>query len=79
MGSSELYNLKWNEFQSCLSTSVGDLLEEKDFTDVTLASADGQNFSVHKVVLSACSQYFKKILKVIHQTLYTFTHAKLQN
>ena len=65
MGSSELYNLRWNDFQSCLSTSVGDLLEEKDFTDVTLACSDGQNFPVHKVVLSACSTYFKKILKVM--------------
>ena len=64
MGSGELYNLRWNDFQSCFSTSVRDLLEEKDFTDVTLAAADGQNFPVHKVVLSVCSLYFKKILKV---------------
>ena len=66
MGSAELYNLRWNDFQSCLSTSVGDLLEEKEFADVTLACADGQNFAVHKIVLSACSQYFKKILKVCY-------------
>ena len=71
MGSSELYNLRWNDFQSCLSSSVSDLLEESDFTDVTLACSDGQNFAVHKIVLSACSPYFKKVLKV-SSTYYTW-------
>ena len=63
MGSNELYNLRWNDFQHCLSSSFGHLLDDSDFVDVTLA-CEGQSFSAHKVVLSACSQYFKKLLKV---------------
>ena len=63
MGSSELYNLKWNDFHSTLTSAFGGLLEDSDFVDVTLA-CDGQSFTAHKVVLSACSNYFKKLLKV---------------
>ena len=63
MGSSQKYNLKWNEFSSTLSSGVGNLLQDKEFVDITL-SAEGKSFSAHKLVLSACSPYFKSILTV---------------
>ena len=40
------------------------LREEEDFVDVTLACNGRRNFTAHKVVLSACSPYFKQLLKV---------------
>ena len=40
------------------------LREEEDFVDVTLACSGRRNFTAHKVVLSACSPYFKQLLKV---------------
>ena len=33
-----------------------------DFLDVTLVSDDAKQFQAHKLVLSACSSFFKKIL-----------------
>ena len=63
MSTNELYNLQWNDFQTTLSGAMGSLLEDSDFIDVTVA-CEGQSFGAHKVVLSACSSYFKKLLKV---------------
>ena len=59
----EMYNLRWNDYQGTLTSQVGTLLDDSDFIDVTLA-CDGQSFDAHKVVLSACSGYLKKLLKV---------------
>ena len=54
--------LNWNDFQDLVKVSFGDLRTDKDFTDVTLACED-QSVKAHKVVLSACSPFFKKLLK----------------
>ena len=56
--------LKWNNYQLSLTSAFKHLLEEEDFVDVTL-SAEGQNLKAHKVVLSACSSYFRDLLKGI--------------
>ena len=49
------------------------LKEEEDFVDVTLSCEESQ-YQAHKVVLSACSPYFRKLLKVIKLHIcYTFT------
>jgi hypothetical protein len=37
------------------------LRDEKSFTDVTIA-CDGQSTKAHKMILSACSPYFKVTL-----------------
>jgi hypothetical protein len=39
------------------------LRDVEDFVDVTLA-CDGKSFTAHKMVLSACSPYFRHLLKV---------------
>ncbi|ALC39307.1 lolal [Drosophila busckii] len=56
------YALKWNDFQSSILNSFRHLRDEEDFVDVTLA-CDERSFTAHKVVLSACSPYFRKLLK----------------
>ena len=61
---SENYSFKWNGFLVNVAKSFRKLREEGDFCDVTLVSNDQRQFSAHKVVLSACSEYFKNILKV---------------
>lgn len=60
--SDQQYALKWNDFQSSILSSFRHLRDEEDFVDVTLA-CDIRSFTAHKVVLSACSPYFRKLLK----------------
>ena len=60
--SNEKLCLKWTDFQNLMQVSFGELRTDNDFTDVTLACED-QSIKAHKVVLSACSPFFKKLLK----------------
>ena len=59
----EKFCLKWNDFHSTVSGSFGQLRKEEDFFDVTLVSDDENQLPAHKLVLSACSSFFKTILK----------------
>jgi len=61
-GSSENFCLKWNEFESNMSTAFRELREDKDLFDVTLA-CEGKQVEAHKVILSACSPFFRSVLK----------------
>ncbi|XP_049815482.1 protein abrupt isoform X1 [Schistocerca nitens] len=56
------YSLRWNDFHASIISSFRHLRDEEDFVDVTLA-CDGCSFTAHKVVLSACSPYFRRLLK----------------
>ena len=60
--SSEKFCLKWNDFESNISSAFRDLKADKDFFDVTLA-CDEDQLSAHKVILSACSPFFKNLLR----------------
>ena len=60
---SEKFQLKWNDFQSRISNSFGLLRKEEVFFDVTLVSEDENQVKAHKLVLSACSDFFKSILR----------------
>lgn len=62
MGSTEKFCLRWNDFESNISTAFQELREDKDFFDVTLACDDDQ-IQGHKVILSACSPFFRSILQ----------------
>ena len=61
---SEKFCLRWNDFESNVSKSFRNLRMEEDFYDVTLVSSDHRKLQAHKLVLSACSEYFKNILKL---------------
>jgi len=62
---SDQFCLKWNNYQASLTNAFKSLLENEDFVDVTL-SAGGKTLRAHKVVLSACSSYFKQLLTGIN-------------
>lgn len=62
-GGEQQYSLRWNDFQSSILSSVRQLRDVEDFVDVTLA-CDSCSFTAHKIVLSACSPYFRNLLKV---------------
>ena len=59
---SEKFSLKWNDFESNVSRTFGLLRQEKEFFDVTLVSEDHHQVEAHKLVLSACSPFFKNLL-----------------
>ena len=60
---SEKFCLKWNDFEQNISLAFKELKDDKDFFDVTLAREDEEQVSAHKVILSACSPFFKNILR----------------
>ena len=58
----DLMHLAWNEFQNSSAKTFRNLHTDQNFTDVTLACADGSQVKGHKVILSSISPFFKNIL-----------------
>eukprot|EP00096_Caligus_rogercresseyi_P001910 TRINITY_DN1338_c0_g1_i1.p1 TRINITY_DN1338_c0_g1~~TRINITY_DN1338_c0_g1_i1.p1 ORF type:complete len:236 (-),score=62.65 TRINITY_DN1338_c0_g1_i1:16-723(-) len=56
------FTLQWNDYQSHLMSAFSSLRNDKDFVDLTL-SCEGRRISSHKMLLSACSPYFRGLLK----------------
>ena len=54
--------LKWNDFQENINSAFGRLRKDNNFSDVTLACADGQQLEAHKVILAASSPMFQNLL-----------------
>ena len=63
MSSSEKLCLQWNDFQKIVSSAFGDLRDNPDLTDVTLACEDGKQLEAHKMVLASTSPFFMELLK----------------
>jgi len=59
---SEKFCLRWNDFENNISCAFRELRDDKDFFDITLICDDDQ-IQAHKVIISACSPFFKNILK----------------
>ncbi|CAH1727174.1 unnamed protein product [Chironomus riparius] len=57
----QYYSLRWNNYQNNLTDMFHELLNSEKFVDVTLA-CEHNSLKAHKVVLSACSSYFQKVL-----------------
>ena len=73
MSTSEKFCLRWNDFQENVNTTFAALRKDSDFAYVTLASEDGHQVEAHKVILSAPSPFFQKLLKRNkhgHQLIY---------
>ena len=55
------YNIEWGDYKETVSLSFKQLRQENILCDVTLVTDDDIHLSAHKVVLSACSKFFKSI------------------
>ena len=60
---SEKLCLQWNDFKENIISSVGNLREDQEFTDVTLACEDGRRIEAHKIILAGSSPFFDNLLK----------------
>jgi len=60
--SSEKFCLRWNDFERNISAAFRDIRDDKEFFDITIACEDEQ-LQAHKVILSACSPFFKGVLR----------------
>ena len=70
---SEKLCLQWNDFQDNIKSTFGNLREDNDFVDVTLACEDGQQVEAHKVILAASSPFFRRLLarnRHMHPLIY---------
>ncbi|XP_054739184.1 transcription factor GAGA isoform X2 [Anastrepha obliqua] len=59
--SHQYFSLRWNNYQNTMTSVFQQLREDLAFVDVTLSCEHG-SLKAHKVVLSACSSYFQKLL-----------------
>jgi hypothetical protein len=59
----EKFCLRWNDFENNISNAFKEFNADKDFFDITLACAGERQVQAHKLILSACSPFFKSILK----------------
>ena len=69
----EQVSIKWNEFEANIVNSYKDLRRNIDFSDVTLVCENHQQIKAHRVILSACSPFFRSMLlssKHSHSMIY---------
>lgn len=62
MSSTQQFSLKWTNYTNHITNAFDSLRSKEDFCDVTLC-VEGRKIRAHKVLLSACSTYFKEIFK----------------
>ena len=59
----EKFCLRWNDFETNISSAFRELRDDQDFFDVTLACDEEETLKAHKVILSACSPFFRSLLR----------------
>ncbi|XP_053641899.1 longitudinals lacking protein, isoforms H/M/V isoform X3 [Cherax quadricarinatus] len=62
MAGDGLLSLRWNNHRTSFLQVLSSLRDKKTYSDVTIACA-GKFYSVHKFVLSTCSDYFVDIME----------------
>ena len=61
------YNLTWQGFTNCTTQAFKNLKEDEQFSDITLVCGDNRRLKVHKIIISACSSFFRNILVELPQ------------
>jgi len=56
------YNLAWQGFTNCTTSAFKNLQEDEHFSDITLICEQNKKLKVHKIIISACSSFFRNIL-----------------
>ena len=61
-GGTDKFCLRWNDFETNISSAFRDIRDDKDLFDVTLSCGPRQ-VQAHKLILSACSPFFRTVFK----------------
>ena len=69
------FSFKWEHFQENVTSWFGELRNDTDFTDVTLACEDGL-LEAHKAVLSLRSPWFKTLMGKIRNTQHPLIYMR---
>lgn len=72
MADDEQFSLCWNNFNTNLSAGFHESLIRGDLVDVTLA-AEGQLVKAHRLILSVCSPYFRKMFTQMPANQHAFS------
>merc|ERR1711915_492688 len=73
MDSQQKFCLKWNQFNQNIKDVFNELRQTDDMFDVTIALDDGTQIGAHKVILAACSSFFRGLFTTnqhIHPWIY---------
>ena len=62
--SSPKCSVSQKNFELFNEASLNEYLSNKSFTDVTLVSKDDKHIDAHRLILSARSTFFQRILKI---------------
>lgn len=63
MKNSKMLQLNWNDYTTSFCNSAKELMDDRDFMDVTLAFDDDEQIETNKFMLSLCSPFFRQIFK----------------
>ncbi|XP_043236429.1 broad-complex core protein isoforms 1/2/3/4/5-like isoform X12 [Amphibalanus amphitrite] len=61
-GDGQRFCLKWNDFRNSVTSVFEDLRKDGELVDITLC-CEGKKVKAHRMMLSACSPYFRDLLK----------------
>ncbi|KAK9510360.1 hypothetical protein O3M35_005163 [Rhynocoris fuscipes] len=80
MASSHQFSLRWNNYVQHITQVFDTLRDEENLVDVTLC-CEGRKLKAHKILLSACSGYFREIFKEnpCHHPVIIFQNVKYED
>ena len=76
MGSTEKFCLRWNDFESNLSSAFRDLRADSELFDVSLFCGrdGGHRMQAHRVILAACSPFFRNVLGYVRALMALYSN-----
>ena len=64
----ENLNFTWREFNENSCSTIRNLFEDKQFSDITILGEDGEEMRLHRAVLASSSAFFRNALAKIKQS-----------
>ena len=64
----ESFNFTWREFNENSCSTIRNLFEDKQFSDVTILSEDGEEMKLHRAILASSSAFFRNAFSKINQS-----------